>query len=188
MIGKIHLFKRDHVLCRPGRCICASFAGGFLLCGQDLFHTVHTDHSRRSIHHGKGQSGIGIHEFAQDQDKSYQSAQTDRSAAHQPYGIDGTDNVGKPLDQLSYNDGGVGDLGTLLLILHQFHRRFVHLFAEDLFDAEGTQYQNAADRILGNLCHHVCLLSVVRLQTTNPFYQLPGDPEDQGIGDQDDHK
>lgn len=127
MIGKIHLFKRDHVLYRPGRCIRASFAGGFLLCGQDPFHTVHTDHSRRSIHHGKGQSGIGIHEFAQDHDKSYQSAQTDHSAAHQPYGIDGTDNVGKPLDQLSYNDGGVGDLGTLLLILHQFHRRFVHL-------------------------------------------------------------
>ena len=185
MIGKIHLFKRDHVLYRPGRCIRASFAGGFLLCGQDPFHTVHTDHSRRSIHHGKGQSGIGIHEFAQDHDKSYQSAQTDHSAAHQPYGIDGTDNVGKPLDQLSYNDGGVGDLGTLLLILHQFHRRFVHLFAEDLFDAEGTQYQNAADRILGDLRHHVCLLSVVRLQTTDPFYQLPGDPKDQGIGDQD---
>ena len=61
----------------------------------------------------------------------------------------------------------------------------MHLFAEDLFDAEGTQYQNAADRILGDLRHHVCLLSVVRLQTTDPFYQLPGDPKDQGIGDQD---
>ena len=163
MVGKIYLIESNHVLCCQNRRIRDSLAGGFLLRSQYLLHTIHADHSRGGIHHGKRQSGIGIHKFAQDQNKRHQSAQTDLSAADQPHGVDGTDNVGKPLNQLSYHNSGIGDLGTLFLVLHQFHRSPVHFPAEDIFDAEGAQYQNTADRILGDLCHYVGLLPVVRL-------------------------